>query len=41
MLEGYASPPDNDWERDSGDDWNFDTPPEKPTTIQTLDHQQS
>ncbi|MBD2288929.1 hypothetical protein H6F92_08960 [Microcystis wesenbergii FACHB-1317] len=24
----------NDWERDSGDDWNFDTPPEKPTTIQ-------
>ncbi|MDY7049795.1 MAG: hypothetical protein RPG89_14560 [Microcystis panniformis WG22] len=36
---GQAS---NDWERDSGDDWNFDTPPlrrssgqaEKPTTIQ-------
>ena len=24
----------NDWERDSGDDWNFDTPPEKPTIIQ-------
>ena len=24
----------NDWERDSGDDWNFDAPPEKPTTIQ-------
>ncbi len=32
----------NDWERDSGDDWNFDTPPlrrssgqaEKPTSIQ-------
>jgi len=29
-----ASPPGNDWERDSGDDWNFDAPPEKPTTIQ-------
>jgi hypothetical protein len=36
---GQAS---NDWERDSGDDWNFDTPPlrrssgqaEKPTIIQ-------
>jgi hypothetical protein len=29
-----VSPPRSDWERDSGDDWNFDAPPEKPTTIQ-------
>lgn len=34
IQDSAASPPDNDWERDSGDDWNFDTPPEKPTTIQ-------
>ena len=34
IQDSAASPPGNDWERDSGDDWNFDTPPEKPTTIQ-------
>ena len=34
IQDSAASPPDNDWERDSGDDWNFDAPPEKPTTIQ-------
>ncbi len=42
IQDSAASPPDNDWERDSGDDWNFDTPPlrrssgqaEKPTIIQ-------
>ncbi|MCZ8250695.1 hypothetical protein [Microcystis sp. LE19-195.1E] len=34
IQDRAASPPGNDWERDSGDDWNFDTPPEKPTTIQ-------
>jgi len=34
IQDRAASPPGNDWERDSGDDWNFDAPPEKPTTIQ-------
>jgi hypothetical protein len=34
IQDSAASPPGNDWERDSGDDWNFDAPPEKPTTIQ-------
>ena len=34
IQDSAASPPGNDWERDSGDDWNFDTPPEKPTIIQ-------
>ena len=34
IQDSAPSPPGNDWERDSGDDWNFDTPPEKPTTIQ-------
>lgn len=34
IQDSAPSPPSNDWERDSGDDWNFDTPPEKPTTIQ-------
>jgi hypothetical protein len=42
IQDRAASPPGNDWERDSGDDWNFDTPPlrrssgqaEKPTIIQ-------
>jgi len=34
IQDSAPSPPSNDWERDSGDDWNFDAPPEKPTTIQ-------
>ncbi|MDB9425706.1 hypothetical protein PN437_12510 [Microcystis aeruginosa CS-564/01] len=34
IQDSAPSPPSNDWERDSGDDWNFDTPPEKPTIIQ-------
>lgn len=34
IQDRAASPLGNDWERDSGDDWNFDAPPEKPTTIQ-------
>ena len=42
IQDTTASARGNDWERDSGDDWNFDTPPlrrssgqaEKPTTIQ-------
>ncbi|TRU84457.1 MAG: hypothetical protein EWV54_17890 [Microcystis novacekii Mn_MB_F_20050700_S1D] len=34
IQDTAASAPDNDWERDRDDDWNFDTPPEKPTTIQ-------
>ena len=34
IQDTAASARGNDWERDSGDDWNFDTPPEKPTTIQ-------
>jgi hypothetical protein len=34
IQDSAASARGNDWERDSGDDWNFDTPPEKPTTIQ-------
>lgn len=34
IQDRAASPPRSDWERDSGDDWNFDAPPEKPTTIQ-------
>jgi uncharacterized integral membrane protein len=29
-----ASPPRSDWERDNGDDWNFDASPEAATTIQ-------
>ncbi|TRV06227.1 MAG: hypothetical protein EWV41_14415 [Microcystis wesenbergii Mw_MB_S_20031200_S109] len=34
IQDTAASAPDNDWERDRDDDWNFDAPPEKPTTIQ-------
>lgn len=42
IQDTAASARGNDWERDSGDDWNFDAPPlrrssgqaEKPTTIQ-------
>lgn len=42
IQDTAASAWGNDWERESGDDWNFDTPPlrrssgqaEKPTTIQ-------
>ena len=34
IQDTAASAPDNDWERDRDDDWNFDPPPQKPTTIQ-------
>ncbi|AVQ70673.1 MULTISPECIES: hypothetical protein [Microcystis] len=34
IQDTAASARGNDWERESGDDWNFDPPPEQPTTIQ-------
>lgn len=34
IQDTTASAGGNDWERDRDDDWNFDPPPEKPTTIQ-------